>query len=136
MELPNKEKNQEENIELSTKSVQSAFDEVLDLGKYKFKLKRIKGKELFKLVSVFGFSNGNMEGKTEEEIFKTLMINMGDNFDYAMQNLKYSIDGTNYFDLVINGIYQVADVEEDVSIMMQLVFFVFKCTMLFMQLSQ
>ena len=127
-------------------TMEQVFAKTLKIGQYTFKLKEVKGKDLFILINTFGFSgskiaiknNGKdneyevVDGDTMKEIFEQF----GENFDLFMSYLQFSVNGKDYIDLVINDICQVGIVETNIAVMYQLMFFVYQAVMLFMQISQ
>lgn len=135
-------------------TMEEVFAQELVVGKYTFRIKKIKGARLFQLVNTFAFSGTTvavkMSGETKEvkdigtedykyidnttmeDVFKQF----GDNFDFAMQNIEFSKNKKDYNDLIINGLYQVPEVEENVSIMYKLMFFIYQAVMLFMSISR
>lgn len=132
------------------KTMEDAFNEVLEVGKYKFRMKKVKGKDLFYLVNTFSFA-GNVDNysnisnsKTRKEktdeinsaVLKSVFEAFGENFDLAMRYIEFSINNRPFSDLVINGIYQVPEVETNIALMYKLLFFVFTAVKLFMQISQ
>ena len=148
-------KNTTDNIEntINRTTLEDIFNKELEIGQYKFKLKKIKGKELFALVTKFGFAstsetmtklNGKDISKLSEkefqeftsEMYKKIYSSFIDNFDFAMNYLQYSKNNGEYSDLIINGIYQVEEVETNITYMYKLVFFIYQVAMLFMEISQ
>lgn len=148
-----------ENPKKDLLTLENVFNEEMQIGKYKFKLKRLKGKALFKLVNTFGFANSssiiklkdnngevNVKDLTNKEYGKDYEIDtdtlneifdkFGDNFDLAMESLEFSMNGGKYSPLVVNGLYQVEEVETNIAIMYRLLFFVYKAIMLFMSISR
>lgn len=148
-----KTKKEDNEIQVNRTTLEDIFNRELEIGKYKFRLKKIKGKDLFALVTKFGFSNttdtaskfygkdfSKLTDKEIEEItsemYSKVYNSFIDNFDFAMKYLQFSVNNGEYSDLIINGIYQVEEVETNIMFMYKLVFFIYQAALLFMEISQ
>ena len=135
-------------------TMEQVFAKELKIGKYTFRIKHLKGARLFQLVNTFAFSGTTtiikmsgeqrkvenvgtdeyqyIDNSTMEDIFNQF----GNHFDFAMSNIEFSKNGKDYNDLIINGLYQVQEVEENISVMYKLMFFIYQAVMLFMSISR
>lgn len=133
-------KNLGENPKKDIQTLTDVFAQEVTIGKNTYRLKKIKGADLFNLVNKFSFSGAKVDISDDNEItefsLKEVYNNFGENFDFAMQHLEVSQNGGDYMDLVIKGIYQVAEVETNIAVMYRLLFFIYQAVMLFMQISQ
>lgn len=150
MELNNLLVNQEQNESIKNVgedpkkdiiTLEEVFATELSVGKYTFRIKKLKGAQLFNLVNRFSFSGARVDMSAEEndtslELMKRVYENFGENFDFAMQHIEVSQNNGEYADLVIKGIYQVEEAETNVALMYKLLFFIYQAVMLFMQISQ
>ena len=151
MNKPNEDNELEEMRKLT---IDEVFAKTLKIGNYTFRIRPVKGKELFVLTNTFGFSGSDvaikLNGKkkdiknvTEDDVeiidgesMKAIFEQFGDNFDLFMSYIQFSINGRDFVDLVINGIYQVPMVETNITVMYKLMFFVYQAVVLFMHISQ
>ena len=151
MNNPNQVKELEE---LKKTTIEEVFAKTLKIGNYTFRIRPVKGKELFILTNTFGFGGGSVKikvnGKNKDikdiseddyeivdtDSMKAIFEQFGDNYDLFMSYLQFSINGRDFVDLVINGIYQVPVVETNIAVMYQLMFFVYQAVILFMHISQ
>lgn len=127
---------EEKKIDDDIKTVSQVFERVMDIGNYKFKLKPLKGKELFVLVNTFGLSGGAVDIKSVDDAMVEVYKNFNNCYDLAMENILFSTNNGEFFPLVINGVYQLEVAETNIAIMYKLLFFVYEAVMLFTQISQ
>lgn len=143
-----------ENAKEDLTTMEQVFAKELTIGRYTFRIKKLKGAKLFQLVNTFAFSGTTtivkmgaekkkvenvgtdeyqyIDNSTMEDIFNQF----GNHFDFAMGNIEFSLNKKDYTDLIINGLYQVPEVEENISIMYKLMFFIYQAVMLFMSISR
>lgn len=125
-------------------TLQQVFENELKVGKYTFRIKKLKGKDLFNLVNTFGFSGATANIQTDEkdepiitqETLEDVFSSFGKSFDFAMKHIEFKINNGEFGDLIANGIYQVPEVETNVALMYRLLFFVYQAIQLFMAISQ
>lgn len=125
-------------------TLQQVFENELKVGKYTFRIKQLKGKDLFNLVNTFGFSGTTVNVETDENgepiinqnTLEQVFMSFGKSFDFAMKHIEFKINNGKFGDLVANGIYQVPEVETNVSLMYRLLFFIYQAIQLFMAISQ
>lgn len=127
---------EEKVIDDDIKTVSQIFERVLDIGNYKFKLKQMKGKELFTLVNTFGLSGRAVDVKSVDDAMVEVYRNFNNCYDLAMENILFSTNGGEFYPMVINGVYQFELAETNVAIMYKLLFFVYEAVILFTQISQ
>jgi hypothetical protein len=127
---------EEKVIDDDIKTVSQIFERVLDIGNYKFKLKQMKGKELFTLVNTFGLSGRAVDVKSVDDAMVEVYRNFNNCYDLAMENILFSTNGGEFYPMVINGVYQFDLAETNVAIMYKLLFFVYEAVILFTQISQ
>ena len=151
MNKPNADNELEEMRKLT---IDEVFAKTIKIGNYTFRIRPVKGKELFILTNTFGFSGSEVSVKingkkkdiknvtaddyaiVDTDTMKAIFEQFGDNYDLFMSYLQFSMNGKDFVDLVINGIYQVPIVEENIMIMYKLMFFVYQSVVLFMHISQ
>ena len=131
------EQSESTKAEINITTLEEAFARTVKLGKYTFRIKQnLKGKELFNLINTFGFSEKLDMNLKPEEMMKAVFDNFGTHFDEAMGYIEYSIDGIKFYPTVLNGMYQVREVETNVYMMYQLLSFVYEAILLFTEISQ
>lgn len=127
--------NVEEKINITT--MEEAFARTMQEGSYTFRIKQgLKGKALFRLVNTFGFTEKIQENPNPEKMFKSVFDKFSENFDEALSYLDYSIDGKQFYPLVINGVYQLSLVETNIQLMYKLLLFIYEAIVLFTEISQ
>lgn len=122
----------------SKKNVTELFEETIKLGKYTFRLKKLKGKQLFTLANAFRISASKSKShdETEEDSQAFLLECMTENYDLSMNSLEFSLDGVNFDSLYVNGICQCSCVEENIAVIDKLLMFVYTAVISFMEISQ
>lgn len=151
----NKPDNTEKELEeLKKLTIEEVFAKTIQIGRYTFRIRPVKGRDLFVLTNTFGFSGSDVivkiNGKKKDikkineddyqvidtSSMKEIFEQFGENYDLFMKYLQFSINGRDFTDLVINGIYQVDLVETNIMVMYKLMFFVYQAVTLFMYISQ
>lgn len=140
--------------EIKKLTIDEVFAKTIKIGNYTFRIRPVKGKELFVLTNTFGFSGSEVSVKVngkkrdiksatqddyeiiDSDTMKAIFEQFGDNYDLFMSYLQFSINGKDFIDLVVNGLYQVPIVETNIAVMYKLMFFVYQAVVLFMHISQ